>query len=402
MKPSLLTNPPLLTNPSIQLEKYHQLQPIATPWGALLSKKGVKGFPRLHPALMLLMEHIPRAALQVAHLVDSSDSAGIGLLTPAAKVSVIGISEASLRCARANHAYHLNHPSTSHPSTSHPNATIFPAANWQLEADSADIVLHLPSSDRGTARVQAELEGITQSLKLGGCAYLVMHKEQGAKRYEKMAGKLLGECEIIAKQAGWRLSQATKTKETNTLQVEDSYFAARGFQLQAAQGVFAAGKLDKGSALLLDTLELADYQGQKVLDIGCGYGILSLELARAGANITALDDDYLAVQSCHANIKQAGLAANILHSDVNSALEPEEEFDAVIMNPPFHLGKQVTWDIPLAFLATAQQYLQRGGRLIFVANQALNYEKYLDASDIWRRWRYVRQEKGFKILQAWR
>lgn len=371
------------------LELYHQFQPIATPWGTLLSKKGIKGFPRLHPALMLMMQHIPPSDLQVEHLVDSSDSAGIGLLTPAKQVSVVGISEASLRCARVNQ-------------TKHANAHIFPAANWQLEASSADIILHLPSSDRGTARVHAELQGIAHSLKKGGCAYIVMHKEQGAKRYEKMAGTLLGECEVIAKQAGWRLSQARKTQEPTNLSVEPIHFKAQGFNLQAIQGVFAAGKLDKGSALLLDTLELANYQGKRVLDIGCGYGILSLVLARAGAHVTALDDDYLAIKSCYANFQQTNLKARILHSDVSSALQPDEPFDAVIMNPPFHLGKQVLWDIPLAFLATAQQYLRRGGTLIFVANQGLNYEKHLDASTVWTRWHCIRQAQGFKILQAWR
>lgn len=372
--------------PSVQLKNYQQLQPITTPWGTLLSKKGVKGFPRLHPALMLLMQYIPRTALQVEHLVDNSDSAGIGLLTPASQVSVVGISEASLRCARANHTQHIN-------------ATIFPAANWQLEANSADIILHLPSSDRGTARVQAELEGIAHSLKLGGCAYLVMHKKQGAKRYEKMADSLLGECKGIAKQAGWRLSQATKRKEIHRFQEKNIYFEARDFQLQATHGIFAAGKLDKGSALLLDRLELADYQGKEVLDIGCGYGILSLVLARAGAKVTALDDDYLAVQNCRTNFKYAGLIAKILHSDINSALAKEEKFDAVIMNPPFHLGKQVVWDIPQAFLAAAKQHLPRDGTLTLVANQALDYEKTLAS---WTRWQYLAQEQGFKILRAWR
>lgn len=382
------------------LANYHHYHSIASPLGSLYSKQGVKGFPRLQPALTFLLSQLKTPSLQAEQLVDLSDSGGIGLLSSAQAVTVAGTSRASLRCAEKNRSQHEN-------------ATIKAAASWQLEPASCDVLWLLPGSDKGTARVRADLQGAARALQKDGVAYVVMHKDQGAKRYEKIAKELFGMLELIGKEAGWRLCKLTKrlddhhslSPETFTAQdfmAQDfmaQTFVARGLELQAAAGVFAAGKLDKGSDFLLTSLDIASYQGKSVLDIGCGYGMLSLELARAGAQVTALDDDWLAVESCRANAARHQLDIRVHHSDVNSALDANETFDAVVMNPPFHLGKQVLFDVPLAFLAAAYQHLEVGGHMTLVANRALPYEAALAG---WAKWCELERSSAFKVLRAWR
>ena len=135
-------------------------------------------------------------------------------------------------------------------------------------------------------------------------------------------------------------------------------------------------------------------QAQNVLDLGCGYGLLALKASLAGASVTALDDDLLAVRSTHQNAERYGLDVRALHSDVDSEIKGEV-FGAALMNPPFHVGKQVALEVPRAFLAAAHEHLRPGGVLTLVANKALPYEQDLAR---WGAFETLATNKQFKVL----
>lgn len=348
------------------------------------SKPGVRGEP-VHPALNLLH----KAALQAEVFIDASSTAGLGaLLVTAPEKLVLEPSEAALLCARATFAHD-------------PTTRVQPGVIWQTAAACADTILLMPPADKGSKRVQAEFQGAFRALKPGGSLWLLLHKDQGAKRYEKEAAQLGGLLRVIAKDKGWRLS--TVQKRANTPgdateplpEVAMHSFTAAGLALSAYPGVYAAGKLDPGSKVLLDALSGTNFAAQEVLDLGCGYGILGLVAAQSGAKVTALDDDLLAVGSSRYNAQKLGLALNVLHSDINSALSADARFDLVLCNPPFHVGKQVKLAVPYAFLGAACQHLKPGGSLYVVANEALPYEAALAAHGSLRT---LKREAGFKVL----
>ena len=52
-----------------------------------------------------------------------------------------------------------------------------------------------------------------------------------------------------------------------------------GFVFTSDAGVFSRGRLDRGTELLLEALELGSCES--VLDLGCGYGVVGIEIGRA-------------------------------------------------------------------------------------------------------------------------
>lgn len=332
------------------------------------------------PGLELLLR---RADLSIPRLLDATGSGGrVAFGAIREGVTVLEPSAAALRCALSTFR---DTP-----------VSVAAGAPWDAPPEVFGGVLLAPPTDRGTLRVLAELCGAHAALVEKGVLYLVMHKDQGGKRYEKVAKELFGGLEVVFKSGGWRLSRAVK-RRTETAPVELLNFEAAGLELEAEPGVFAAGKLDPGTAFLLETVDVGLLAGARVLDIGCGYGMLSLKASLAGAAVTALDDDISAVRSTYRNARHYGLDVRVLHSDVNGALRNDERFDAVLMNPPFHVGKRVALEVPRAFLAAAGWHLERSGTLTLVANKALAYERDLAP---WAEVEILGENGAFKVLRA--
>jgi 16S rRNA (guanine1207-N2)-methyltransferase len=346
-------------------------------------KVGVRGYPEPHSGVMLMIDKL---GAELGTLVDVTATAGLLAFGARAKglaqeVTVLEPSRAALRCAEKTFE-------------GMPEVKLSAALPWLYEAQT-DTVALAPHTDRGTARVQAEIDGAHALLRPQGRLYAVMHKDQGAKRYEGYLEECFGGFDVLAKRGGWRLARAVKERcEPNA--VHPLRFEAAGLKLTAWPGVFAAGKLDPGTKLLLEALDLSSLAGKRVLDLGCGYGLLALSAARAGAQATGVDDDLAAVLSSRSNAENLGLKASLLHSDIDSALGAER-FQAVITNPPFHVGKRVELELPRAFLAAAFDRLERGGSLTLVANKALAYERELAS---WASWQELAQDRQFKVLQA--
>ena len=144
----------------------------------------------------------------------------------------------------------------------------------------------------------------------------------------------------------------------------------------AAHGaVFAGPKLDIGTRFLLTFLP-AMKPAWHAVDLGCGTGILAAMYARQfpAAAVTATDQSAAAVQSARATARANGLADRItvLQDDALSTF-PDGAVDAVLLNPPFHVGAGVHAGAGLKMIEAAGRVLAPGGELWTVFNRHLAY-----------------------------
>lgn len=166
------------------------------------------------------------------------------------------------------------------------------------------------------------------------------------------------------------------------------------FQTQA--GVFAGNRLDAGTRLLLDHLSVD--QGSRVLDVGCGAGILGIAASRQGAGeVVLVDANLLAVETSARNLAALGVTGLATPSDVFSGV-PGERFDLIVSNPPFHRGKQVDLAVADALIDGAPAHLRPGGRLLIVANAFLAYGKRMQR--VFRQVETIVATRQYHVLAA--
>ncbi|WP_404413504.1 methyltransferase [Vreelandella aquamarina] len=201
-------------------------------------------------------------------------------------------------------------------------------------------------------------------------------------------------CSLFATQ-----TQALPTASTAAWQA----FNLRGMQLHSHPGVFGHGKLDEGTALLLDTLERALQENKlpgtlrRCLDIGCGDGIISTWLAQRSQDVTAVDINAFAVEACRRTLAANQLTARVLASDVYSALG-DEQFDLIVSNPPFHQERDIHYGAAGQLIREAPAHLARGGQLILVANAFLPYADHLEAT--FGSFEVLADNRRFKVYRA--
>ncbi len=149
-----------------------------------------------------------------------------------------------------------------------------------------------------------------------------------------------------------------------------------GLTIKTLPGVFSRDGLDVGSQLLLSTL--TPHTKGKVLDVGCGAGVLSAALASHSPKVrlTLCDVSAPAVEASRATLAANGLEGEAFASNVFS--EVKGRFDMIICNPPFHDGMQTSLDAAQTLIRGAVRHLNSGGELRIVANAFLPYPKILD------------------------
>lgn len=168
---------------------------------------------------------------------------------------------------------------------------------------------------------------------------------------------------------------------------------APGFTTRA--GVFSAGAVDPGSAML--AAALPEKLPTRIVDLGAGWGWLSAQiLNHPGVGVLHLvEADHAALDCARANITDP--RTRFHWADARSFKLPEP-VNGVIMNPPFHDGRSADPALGAAFIQAAASLLTGAGRLWMVANRHLPYEAELarhfaDVSEIGG-------DNRFKILTA--
>ncbi|NOK61424.1 MAG: methyltransferase [Chloroflexi bacterium AL-W] len=147
------------------------------------------------------------------------------------------------------------------------------------------------------------------------------------------------------------------------------------FQLSSVPGIFAYDKVDEGTQLLLQHLSIPPHA--RVLDVGCGYGIIGLVAERRGAmQVDLLDVNTLSIAAARENIRRNGCAnTRALLSDGLQMIH--EQYDVVVSNPPFHVGKSIDYDIAHAFITDSRRVLEPDGTLLVVSNVFIRYEELM-------------------------
>jgi 16S rRNA G1207 methylase RsmC len=112
---------------------------------------------------------------------------------------------------------------------------------------------------------------------------------------------------------------------------------ARNYTLAAASGVFSAGRLDPGTAVLLRKGDLPS--AGTLLDLGCGYGPIACVLASSApdATVYAIDVNARARELAAANAETLGLGR--MRVCAPDDVPADVVFDEIWSNPPTHVGK---------------------------------------------------------------
>jgi 16S rRNA (guanine1207-N2)-methyltransferase len=168
---------------------------------------------------------------------------------------------------------------------------------------------------------------------------------------------------------------------------------AQGFT--TCLGVFSADGPDPGSVLLAQALP-ADLPA-KVGDLGAGWGYLSRAvLTRPGVkHLDVVEAERVALDCARINVVDA--RAQFHWADA-TRFRPDRLWGAVVMNPPFHQGREADPDLGIAFLHAAQRGLAPDGVLWLVANRHLPYERVL--AGLFRQVEQIGGDAVFRVTRA--
>ncbi|RKR53958.1 16S rRNA m(2)G 1207 methyltransferase [Yokenella regensburgei] len=243
-------------------------------------------------------------------------------------------------------------------------------------ADVADCDTFIYYWPKNKPEAQFQLMNILSLLPVGTDVFVVGENRSGVRSAEQMLAEYCPLNKIdSARRCGLYHGRLEKqpTFDANAYWGEYTHDA---LTIKTLPGVFSRDGLDVGSQLLLSTL--TPHTKGKVLDVGCGAGVLAVSLASHSPKVrlTLCDVGAAAVEASKATLAANGIEGEVLASNVFS--EINGRFDMIISNPPFHDGLQTSLDAAQTLIRGAVRHLNSGGELRIVANAFLPYPKVLD------------------------
>lgn len=243
------------------------------------------------------------------------------------------------------------------------------------------------------------------TLPVGGKLILSGEKGDGFKTYYDKARALVGASKQIEKCGGGAYLGVIEKRTAPTDTLDDNHYteiqdiAVPGEPpLYSKPGVYGWKKVDKGSALLIEALgDAVAGDLDTVLDLGCGYGYLSVEAHKRlpEARFVATDNNVAATAACQKNFAAQGIRGDVIVADCAETID--EQFDLVLCNPPFHKGFDIQGDLTAQFLVSAASHLKAAGEALFVVNQFIGLEQR--AESVFSRCELVTEGGGFKVYR---
>ena len=167
------------------------------------------------------------------------------------------------------------------------------------------------------------------------------------------------------------------------------------FKFYTGSSVFSPKKIDNGTKLLAEKMIIP--KNSKVLDIGCGYGVLGIVAGKICKSCEIFMSDIneravmLAIRNCKAN----GIRANVKSGNLYKPWKMK--FDVILSNPPMSAGKETCIEI----IKGAKEHLIEGGSIQIV----VKYRKGGKAigeliKDIFGNVEVLGKKGGYRVFRA--
>ncbi len=194
----------------------------------------------------------------------------------------------------------------------------------------------------------------------------------------KLIQKYLGPCRPSSTRQKARLIFATidpQRPDFNNPFPSSYVLENTNYRLWHHANVFSHARLDIGTRFLLEHLPK---QGRfnEIADLGCGNGVVGIKLSEfyPEAQIHFIDESYMAVESAKMNFAEA-FPKRSAHFAVSDGLThyPNNSFDLVVCNPPFHQQHVIGTHIASDMFDQARRCLRAGGEFWVIGNRHLGY-----------------------------
>ena len=181
---------------------------------------------------------------------------------------------------------------------------------------------------------------------------------------------------------------------------EDLQFNAtvrdQAFRFTTTHGLFCPREIDEGSRLLLDYVEIGS--AQRSLDVGCGYGVLGMTLARLApqGQHTLVDKDFVAIDYTKRNLQ----ANNIQNAEVflSNGLQHvgERQFDVIVSNLPAKVGNELFY----LYFYDALHHMAPGARFYVVTINGLREFVKRSFNEVFGNYDKLKQGKTYTVSMA--
>lgn len=162
-------------------------------------------------------------------------------------------------------------------------------------------------------------------------------------------------------------------------------------------GVFSKNHIDSATELLVKTIY--DEVNGKILDVGCGYGVIGITLATNNkvTEVTMIDINHRALELAKRNSLRNKVEEKTKVLESNGFEQIKEKYDTIVTNPPIRAGKLVIYQI----YADAKEHLLDGGVLYIVINKkhgAPSTIKYLE--ELFENVEVLDKKAGFNVIKC--
>jgi 16S rRNA (guanine1207-N2)-methyltransferase len=134
---------------------------------------------------------------------------------------------------------------------------------------------------------------------------------------------------------------------------------------ETANNIFSPFSIDKGTLAMLSVVEFSN--DDKLLDLGCGYGVVGIYAAKliGAQNVVMSDNNVKCIELSKKNAEQNGVSViKVIKSNSFEDIQ-DTDFTLILSNPPYHAD----FSVPKHFIEKGFNRLKIGGKMFMVTKR---------------------------------